>query len=421
MKKGLSSIFSLNRAIILGLLIGLSGVVISFIPFVSSLEENIDLSLLFKLRRTRQPPPNIIVVNIDKHSADKLNLSNHPEKWPRSFHATLIENLITLGARAIAFDVFFSEPTSAKDDDVFAKAIKKASNVVLYESLRREKIPLNKKKESSLVDVYLEERMPPIPLFEQSALASAPFPLLKRPVKVSQYWIFKTSAGDMPTLPVVTFQLFALTEYDRFIQLFKKFDSSESNRLPQNREEVICSKSMVKIIQILRDIFKQNPQIPEKMIEALEKSQLSAADAEKNRILKSLIKIYQGPDNWYLNFYGPSYTISTIPFYEILQFSKSSGNAESMYPSFHGKAVFIGSSGSLTVAQKDNFYTVFSEPNGLDLCGVEIAATAFANLLEDMPIQPLCFYAYFAVIFLWGLALGIFCLRVPSVISPLCQ
>lgn len=414
MQKGLSLVFSLNRTIILGLLIGLSGVVISFIPLVSSLEENIDLGLLFKLRGTRQPPPNIIIVNIDKHSADKLNLSNHPEKWPRSFHATLIENLITLGARVIAFDIFFNEPTSAKDDDVFAKAIKNASNVVLYESLRKEKVPMNN---TSLVDVYLEKRIPPIPLFEQSAVASAPFPLPKRPVKVSQYWTFKTSAGDMPTLPVVTFQLFALTEYDRFIQLFKKFDSSESDKLPQSTEEIIRSKSMVKVIQTLRDIFKHKPQIPEKMIEELEKSQLSTADAEKNRILKSLIKIYQGPDNRYLNFFGPSYTISTIPFYEVLQFSKSNGNAESMYSSFHDKVVFIGSSGSLTVAQKDSFFTVFSEPNGVDLCGVEIAATAFANLLEDMPIQPLCFYTYLVLIFLWGLALGIFCLRLPSLIS----
>ncbi|OOP54899.1 MAG: hypothetical protein AYP45_17885 [Candidatus Brocadia carolinensis] len=51
MGKGLSPIFSLRRTIILGLLIGLSGVVIGFIPFVSSLEENIDLGLLFRGHR----------------------------------------------------------------------------------------------------------------------------------------------------------------------------------------------------------------------------------------------------------------------------------------------------------------------------------------------------------------------------------
>lgn len=417
MGKGLSPTFSLSRTIILGLLIGLSGVVIGFIPFVSSLEENIDLGLLFKLRGPRQPPSNVIIVNIDKYTADKLHLSNHPEKWPRSFHAALIDNLITLGARVIAFDVFFSEPTSAEDDTVFAKAIKNASNVILFGSLRREKATLTGEQNTSPGDMYLEKLVTPIPLFEQPALASAPFPLPRRPVKVSQYWTFKTSAGDMPTIPVVTFQLFALTEYDRFIQLFKKFDSSENGKLPQSRDEVIRSKSMVKVIKTLRDIFKRKPQIPEKMIEELEKSQFSTTDAEKNRILKSLIKIYQGPDSRYLNYFGHSFTIPTISFYEVLQFSKSNGNAESMYPRFHDKVVFIGSSGSLTVAQKDSFYTVFSEPNGFDLCGVEIAATAFANLLEDMPIQPLRLYAYFAIIFLWGLALGIFCLRLPSLIS----
>lgn len=353
--------FYLKKMIILGLFTGLSGIVISFIPFVSSLEENIDLGLLFKLRGPRQPPPNIVVINIDKLSADKLNLSNHPEKWPRSFHATLTENLITLGARVIVFDIFFNEPTSVKDDNLFAKAIKNASNVVLFGSLRKEKVILTDEKESSLGDVYIEKLVPPIPLFERSALVSAPFPLPKRPVKVSQYWTFKTSAGDVPTLPVVTFQVFALTEYNRFIQLFKKFDPSESGKLPQSKAEIISSKSIIKVIQTLRDIFKNKPQIPEKMIEELEKSESLPADTEKNRILKSLIKIYQGPDNRYLNFFGPSYTIATVSFYDVLQFSKSHGNEKPFYPNLNGKVVFIGSSGSLNIAQKDSFYTVFSE------------------------------------------------------------
>ncbi len=35
------------------------------------------------------------------------------------------------------------------------------------------------------------------------------------------------------------------------------------------------------------------------------------------------------------------------------------------------------------------FFTVFSESSGLDLSGVEIAATGFANLLEDFHVEPL--------------------------------
>ncbi|MCF6157405.1 MAG: CHASE2 domain-containing protein [wastewater metagenome] len=86
--------FYLRRTVILGLLIGLFGIIISFIPFVNRLEENMDLSLLFTLRGPRQSPLEVVIINMDKCSADKLNVPDNPEKWPRSFHASLVENLI---------------------------------------------------------------------------------------------------------------------------------------------------------------------------------------------------------------------------------------------------------------------------------------------------------------------------------------
>jgi adenylate cyclase len=83
----------------------------------------------------------------------------------------------------------------------------------------------------------------------------------------------------------------------------------------------------------------------------------------------------------------------------------------------YGKAVFVGFSERLRPAQKDGFYTVFSQANGVDISGVEIAATAFANLLEDMPIRPLAVHAQLIMIFLWGLVLGVGCRLLPTVIA----
>jgi adenylate cyclase len=60
--------------------------------------------------------------------------------------------------------------------------------------------------------------------------------------------------------------------------------------------------------------------------------------------------------------------------------------------------------------KQDDFHTVFSQSNGVDISGVEIAATAFANLLEDMPVQPLNMRVQLAGVFLWGTALGILCI-----------
>lgn len=136
----------MRKAVIAGLLTSLLGIMISFIPFVSNVEENIDLDLLFKLRGPRQPPPEVVIVNIDKYSADRLNLPDDPDKLPRSFHASLIEKLTKLGASVIVFDIFFKEPSSAEDDNLFAKVINNTSNVVLFESIRKKTIPFASEK-----------------------------------------------------------------------------------------------------------------------------------------------------------------------------------------------------------------------------------------------------------------------------------
>ncbi len=57
---------------------------------------------------------------------------------------------------------------------------------------------------------------------------------------------------------------------------------------------------------------------------------------------------------------------------------------------------------------------MFSQPDGRDLSGIEIAATAFANLMEDMPVRPLVPGAYVAILFFWGLVIGVFCRMLPT-------
>ncbi len=79
--------------------------------------------------------------------------------------------------------------------------------------------------------------------------------------------------------------------------------------------------------------------------------------------------------------------------------------------------MIVGLSERLRPEQKDGFYTVFSQPTGIDMSGVEIAATAFANLLEDMHVRPLSSHAHIAVIMIWGMLIGILCHLFPTVIA----
>src|SRR5205814_10335746 len=53
--------------------------------------------------------------------------------WDRALHARLIERLTTAGARAIVFDVTFTDPNPdrASADDLLANAMKKSGRVIL--------------------------------------------------------------------------------------------------------------------------------------------------------------------------------------------------------------------------------------------------------------------------------------------------
>ncbi len=69
--------------------------------------------------------------------------------------------------------------------------------------------------------------------------------------------------------------------------------------------------------------------------------------------------------------------------------------------------------------RKDSFYTVFSQANGIFISGVEIAATAFSNLLEDTPVEKISLQYHILIILIWGILTGIFCRMTPIVFSAL--
>jgi len=79
-------------------------------------------------RRGADPPPKLLVVAIDDRSIGDLG-----ERWPfrRRWHARAIDRLSDGGARAIVYDVQFTEPTTTRDDNALITAIDRARNVVL--------------------------------------------------------------------------------------------------------------------------------------------------------------------------------------------------------------------------------------------------------------------------------------------------
>jgi serine phosphatase RsbU (regulator of sigma subunit) len=398
----------LFKAIILGLVIGVIGLLLSPFRFALNLEENTGLGLLFKLRGVEQPSGEVFVVSIEKESSDHLNLHNNPDKWPRSLHAHLVDNLVKEGAAAITFDVHFIEPRNPEHDQLFAASIKKAGNVIIGEPLIAREVKLSDTGSSqSQPGVHsIVKIVKPIELFATPAVATAPFSLPRIPFKVNQYWGFQTGAGDSPTLPVVTFQLLTLPLYEEFVGLLKKVSPQQAAKLPPDAE-AINKKGIKRLIRDIRGIFESDPLIAENMLQALAASEPLSNDDKTRELLKSLIKMYAAPNSRYVNYYGPPRTITTIPFHEALQLRD--GKVGNKQYDLKGKAVFVGLSEALLADRKDSFYTVFSQADGIFISGVEIAATALSNIIEDTPVKPVGLTIYMLIILLWGILAGIAC------------
>ncbi|MGH7274542.1 MAG: CHASE2 domain-containing protein, partial [Nitrospiria bacterium] len=324
----------LGKAIILGLLTGILGIAISLSHFGIDLEENFGLALLFELRGTRQPPPEVVVISLDRQSSDHLNLPRDPRKWPRSFHARLIEKLAHDGASVIVFDVVFKD--EGQDDHLLAKAIREAGNVVLAEYLEMETIPLKGRSGQVRNEVTVERVIPPIPVLEQEAASLATFPLPKVPARVSQYWTFKDGSGHFPTSPVVALQIYASPVYNDFLNLLKKTlknpNLAQASQDPKNRAALMAAESLIiplnqksvangnvhERIRSLKEILGNDTFFYERMMKAFEIPKGRYAEVRKTNLLRSLIKTYQG-NNHYFNFYGPPHTITTVPYFELLR------------------------------------------------------------------------------------------------------
>jgi len=314
---------------------------------------------LFKLRGARQAPSDVVIVSIDKESSENLNIPDNPDKWPRSLHARLTENLVREGAEVIAFDVHFIEPRSKEDDNLFAESMRKARNVLLTEPLKAKEIPLSGSGGTPAGVHSIVKIVKPIPLFSRSAVATAPFPLPRIPFKVNRYWTFQAGAGDSPTLPVVTFQLFNLQVYQEFIQFLEKVSPNQAGKLPRDSHTAIKTRGVKGLIGDIREIFESEPLIAERMLEELEKSEIPSVNGKRYRLLESLIKMYGGASSRYINYYGPPRTITTIPYDQALQIREGTVGGQQI--DLKGKAVFVGLSEVLLADRKDSFYTVFSQ------------------------------------------------------------
>ncbi|MEJ2423503.1 MAG: adenylate/guanylate cyclase domain-containing protein [Candidatus Thiodiazotropha sp.] len=370
----------------LGLLIGLLGALCGVLPPTAGWEESVGLSLLFNLRGERPPPEEVAIVSINAETAAQLGLGEEIPQWPRTLHAQLIDRLREAGVAVIAIDIFFKQPREPEMDDRLAASIARAGNVLLIGYLNRQRISAGGQT------LQIEELVPPIDQLADAATYITPFVLPKVPVRVSRFWTFN---GDnaLPSMPMVALLHLADPDGSRFSQLL--------NATANARSQAIARSDRIDRLLTLR----HDPALRDALGVTLASSDFSP---KEQRRLQRVLQLTGSEANPYLNLYGPPATLSTIPYQEILKMDSES------VANLRGKVVFIGYSGNYQPRQMDGFYTVFSQSNGLDLSGVEIAATAFANLLHGETLSPLSPPGRMLLLTLYGLAVTLLLRHLPG-------
>ncbi|GMW07444.1 MAG: hypothetical protein AMXMBFR8_22400 [Nevskiales bacterium] len=386
----------------LGIAIGVVGSIASLLPSVASVEESGGLHWLFALRGVRPPPANVVVVNIDRSSAEALGVPLDPAKWPRSLHASLVRHLAAAGARVIAFDVFFGEPGPPAEDAALAAAMREAGNVVLTARIEKRFLPVGPAGDAPAIEAIRIGIQTPAESLRESALAVAPFSLPVWPMKVSQFWAFHHEAGDRPTLPAVVLQADGVSLRGELEGILPEVSTpgpiSASDRAP----------GLVEFMQEMRDYLSAEPDLAAALLDATATAQPGDSGSGRRPEARDLIRLYAGPASYFINFYGPPFTIPSIPYHRVIDGTAlRTGDGQPL--DLRNHIVFVGFAARRQADQRDSFYSVFSEETGLNLSGVEIAATATANLLEGRTLRPLARPAALMALCVWGICLGSAC------------
>jgi len=395
------------KGLLFGIVTGLVGVILGLTPLGVDFEKHVGLDWLFEVRGAIEPPPEVALVAINERDIAGLGLPKLPRDWPRSIHGELIEKLVAQGAAVIVFDMDFQRPKAAEDDAAFARAVADSERVVLFERLNGKRQPIYDTQGQQTGTIWIEELVPPIPPLAEAARALAPFPVPKVQVNVYQFWPFKPSAGYVATMPTAALQVFALPLQQRWMAVLEQAGATGLEGLPRTESEVGRAAGVNRLSQSLYGMFANDPALNDRVRTVLAGEGTLTAD--ERLLLTALAGLYSGGDNRYLNFYGPPGSIPNIPYNAVMKGESGTD--------FNGKVVFIGLSDLYDPGQPDRFYTVFTNDDGVDLSGVEIAATAFANMLTDRSLRPAGVLATAIILLLAGLILGTGIYLLPATIA----
>jgi adenylate cyclase len=423
--------------IALAIAVGTISAILVLVPQVRSVEQNLGLGWLFRLRGPVAAPREVVLVTISRAAAANIflprdaekfhrcddvrigampathvSLPSLPARWPRCLHAMLVDKLSRAGARTVALDVLFrtrpplpgpSGDLNAEQDRQLAAAMARARRVLIAGKLESSQISPSGIAENSI------EISPHI---VDVALGNAPFPLLDHGRRFDEFMVFTEGGSATPSLPALAMQAYSLDVYPQFREMLAKMAPDQAQLLPATVDEIRGLGQLQATCLLIRQIFSAIPGLAARMQTALAGPGLAGLNAEVRTRIGRLVELYSGPRVRLLNVFGPPGTIRAYGYDQALAFSE-----EQSTTAFRDKMVFVGYAEFHSPEQAEHFPTVFSSGDGVALSGVEIAATAFANLLRGDTITQTSRTAWTLIALLAGLICTALCLWLPNRIA----
>jgi len=346
----------------------------------------------FRVRGHRNPPPNIVIVEIDSASIEEFG------RWPwrRDYSAYLIHQVFEKGAKAVGVDILFSEPQRVIPEDLEKKLINQKLNHFLskydydtqLETVFRKfknKLVLAWASESICRPNYDEAQ--DCPIWDSEAIATHPKYFSKFSI---QGMAFKESFFKTPMYSAVT-----------LIPNLERFDKSVDNVGFVN--DFRDSDGTIRKVSLLLHLNQHfYPSLPlalaslvknEKIgFESTSFGEISALNWEKSGPISSHPLAHAS-----LNFYGSERQFKYVSALDVMR----SGRDLASEGVFKDAIVLIGLS---AIALSD----VVATPLDKGMPGVEVHATTLANLLENSFFESPSYLLLF-------LAIGL-CLALPWVL-----
>lgn len=338
--------------------IALASSAIAVAPFLLGWLRPLELvatDLMVRARGNLPADPRIVICAIDSASVDRIG------RWPwrRTRMAELVDRLKAEGARVIALDVVFSEPSPKDadfdltgDDQILAGSLRKAGNVILGYYFRRDAVRTHDESLAGAEYSQVVEGRQPLPTPERPGV-EANLPLLARAAASQGFFSHERESG------VLRHYTLAVRHGD-FGLYFPPLALRAAERFLGGTGELTLRRAGGNLAEV--------------------------------RLAGRVARTDERGRLW-VNYRGPARTFTTIPAWEVLEGKAAPG-------ALRDKLVFVG----LTETGVGDLQ---STPFGTEISGVEVHANVADNLLNGRYVLDSGFLAGLSLLALVVLALAV--------------